>query len=78
MSHDPREGACVQSVEGICVYNNKFYLGVLSKFMHASNIFMSLRFFKGLSDLPTEKRYSCQDLAHCLSESSGSGTAVIR
>ena len=42
-------------MESIREYDDKFYLVVLSKFMHVSNIFVSLRFFKGLSDLPTKK-----------------------
>lgn len=56
MSDDPIEGPWVRAVESIRVYEDKFYLVLLSKFMHVSNIFVSLRFLKGLSDLPTKKR----------------------
>lgn len=58
----------------VCV--KEFYLVVLSKPIYALVIFLySLEFFKGLLDLPTKKRYSCQDLAHGLSEPSGYETA---
>lgn len=45
MSDDPIEGAQVQVVEGICVYDKKFYLAVLSKFMHVLVIFLCLSDF---------------------------------
>lgn len=57
----------------------EFYLVVLSELMYALVIFLCPSdFFKELLDFPTKKRYSCQDLAHSLSEPSGFGTAGIR